>query len=447
MSSDGSVEAPSPPAPALSAGFERLDTLVRVTTIQSWVYLATLFAVGVAAVAFAVFYRVPTKVMGEGILLIEDDAITQVRAQATGRLVGLRVKLRDPVAREMVIGEISQDDLKDAIHEAELKLKDLEDEHLELTRFEHGEQETHGTAMDRVAQATGQANKSAEHKLTIAERMNESTNRLRMQFVLGDLQLLESREKMFGIRDDINKGITRLAELDLEKTKAVNARLKAQLDRRLKIKQLQQKLTIDREKMARTSRIVSRFSGTVAQVVSTRDELVREGAPVVLLHSPKSELGVDDEEGAYDSIVFVPAGEGKKINKDDVVEVSPATVKRAEYGFIRGHVVSVSELPATKLAMESALQHSELVDTFLKRYAPGVVLRVHVKLDEAKTPLPPEFARAAARGTNRYEWSSSYYGRTRPLKTGTMCQAAIVVDNRRLISLVLPWTKELLGAN
>ena len=110
--SDGSVPAPGPATSAPSPGFERLDTLVRVTTIQSWVYLATIFAVGMAAVAFAVFYQVPTKVTGEGILLIEQDTISQVRAQATGRLVRLRVKLGDHVEPEQAIGEISQDDLE-----------------------------------------------------------------------------------------------------------------------------------------------------------------------------------------------------------------------------------------------------------------------------------------------------------------------------------------------
>ena len=32
-----------------------------------------------------------------------------------------------------------------------------------------------------------------------------------------------------------------------------------------------------------------------------------------------------------------------------------------------------------------------------------------------------------------------------PLKTGTMCEAAIVVDQPRLISLVIPWLKEASG--
>ena len=74
----------------------------------------------------------------------------------------------------------------------------------------------------------------------------------------------------------------------------------------------------------------------MTQVLGARDELVREGGPIVLLHSPKAELGTDDEELEYDAVVFVPAGDGKKIDENDVVEVSPTTVKREEHGFIRG---------------------------------------------------------------------------------------------------------------
>ena len=54
--------------------FDQLDTLVRVTTVHGWVYLAVLFAVGVGSIAFAFLYQVPTKVNGEGLLLTERDA-------------------------------------------------------------------------------------------------------------------------------------------------------------------------------------------------------------------------------------------------------------------------------------------------------------------------------------------------------------------------------------
>jgi HlyD family secretion protein len=440
----GSIQATNSSS---SAGFERLDTLVRVTTIQSWIYLATIFSVGLAAVVFAVFYKVPTKVMGEGILLIKRDAIAQVRAQATGRLVGLRVKLGDHVEPNQAIGVISQDDLKDAISEAESKLEDLQEEDRAHAQLEQREKETHGRAMEQVKQATGLELKSSQEKLTIAERLKVGTDKLRLQFYTSDVETLQAREKMFDIVNDMHKGDTRLAELELDGTKAENVRRRAKLDRELKIKQLVRKLELDRDKMTRTSVVVSRFSGTVAQVLSARDELVHEGAPIVLLHSPKAELGTDDEEERdYDSIVFVPAGDGKKIDIKDAVEVSPTTVKREEHGFIRGKVVAVSELPATKMAMESALQHPELVDTFLKRYAPGVLLRVHVKLEEANESERGHGGRGGSHGDNHFEWSS-ISGYSQDLKTGTMCQAAIVVERRRLIFLVLPWIRAIMEPN
>ncbi|MGO9468606.1 MAG: NHLP bacteriocin system secretion protein [Isosphaeraceae bacterium] len=430
-----SSSGPAPDASRIS--FDQLDTLVRVTTIQGWMYLTTLFVVFVAASAFAVFYEVPRKVNGEGILLTEKDTLAQVRAQATGRLVDLQVKLGDWVTPDKPIGQIAQNDLRDAISEAESKLEDLKREDRELTEFEKEERQKKDAAIAQLRQAVDQGQDNARDKLRIAQHVLESTDRLRKQKHLGDLDVLESRQKYYEIKDDWYKGESRKAELKLEQVTALLARRRMQLERGIKIRLVETKLALDRKKWERTSRLVSHARGQVAQILSARGELVHEGSPIVLLHAPKEEQGTDDSGPTYDSIVFVPAGEGKKIEVDDPVEVSPATVKREEHGYIKGRVVAVSELPATKLAMEAALAHPELVETFLKRYSPGVLLRLHVKLEEIK-PGPG--------AQNHFRWSSSS-GSAQPLKTGTMCQAAVVVGKRKLISMILPWTKTLVGAD
>jgi HlyD family secretion protein len=245
---------------------------------------------------------------------------------------------------------------------------------------------------------------------------------------------------MYAIQNDLNNGQSRLAELQLTRVTSENQRRRARVQRRLEIKRQETRLRLDREKLDRTSRIVAHVEGTVTQILTAPDELVREGAPVVLLSSPKTDPGTDDPGEPYESLVFVPAGEGKKIDVRDRVEVMPATVKREEYGYIHGTVVSVSELPATRLAMEAALQHPDLVDTFLKRYAPGVLLRVYVHL-ESRRPSTDGGAEdpGEAKG-NPFRWSSRS-GARRPLKTGTMCEAAIVVEQQPLIALVIPWIK------
>ena len=444
--SEGMRPAAGLPLEGARHSFDQLDRLVRVTTIKGWVYLTTLFVVCAAAVTFAVLYQVPTKVNGEGILLIDRDTLSQVRARATGRLVSLRVKLGDLVVPGVLIGEISQNELEDAINEAQAKLKDVEHEDEELTRHEQQERETQAESIERVRRAIHEAQATSRVKLKIAESIAVGDDRLRAQKYLSDVELLESREKLYLIKDDLNKGKSRLAELDLEATKGEIARHRAQLERRLKIQQLKTRLDLDRTKLIRTSRIVSEFHGRVVQVLSAHGELVREGSPVVLLHGPKSDRRTDDDAESYESIIFVPAGEGKKINVGDPVEVSPATVKREEHGFIRGRVVAIWEMPATKLAMEAALEHPELAEAFLKRYAPGVLLRVHVKLEEKGDSSSARASGSLSNRGNRYRWSSSS-GDSQPLKTGTMCQAAVVVDQRRLIKLILPWTKTAVGSD
>jgi HlyD family secretion protein len=444
--SDVPMQASSSPSEVSRISIEQLDTLVRVTTIQSWAYVATLFCVCASAVAFAVLYPVPTKVNGEGILLIERDTLSQVRAPATGRLVSVHVKRGDWVAPDDPIGEISQDELKDAIEEAVAKLADLKLEDQELLAFEQKERETQGAAISKLTEAVMSARQSSQAKLKLAETIVASAERLRADKYLSDLELLESREKVYEVRDDLNKGHSRLAELELDWNKAQYARGRAQVERRVKIRQIETKLALDREKLERNSHIKSHVYGQVSEVLAPNDELTKEGSPVVLLHSPRAERGGDDPDSPYESIVFVPAGEGKKIEVGHKVEVSPATVKREEHGFIRGRVVSVSELPATKLAMEAALAHPELVDSFLKRFAPGVLLRVHIKLEELTPSDMAARGQAGAKLQNQFRWSSSS-GPAQPLKTGTMCQAAIVVKKQRLINLILPWTKTLVGAD
>jgi HlyD family secretion protein len=437
LMSDVPVPASGPTPDSGRIAFDQLDTLVRVTTIQGWMYLTTLFVVFAAAVIFALTYEVPRKVNGEGILLTEKDTLTQVRAQANGRLVELHVQLGQPVTPGMEIGHIAQNDLEDVIRAAEANLADLKRDDRDLTQFEEKERKRKEDAVAKVRHAVLATQTNALDKLKIAQRVINSADRLRDQKHLGDLELLESHQKFYEIKDELFKGDSRLAELDLELATAENVRRRLQLERKLKIGLVETKLALDREKLDRTSRIVCRSRGDVTQILSTRGELVHEGAPVVLLHAPKEELGTDDSELTYHAIVFVPAGEGKKIKASDPVEVSPATIKREEHGFIRGKVVAVSELPATKLAMEAALAHPELVDTFLKRYAPGVLLRVHVKLDESAHHPG---------AVNPFRWSSSS-GSRQPVKTGTMCQAAVVVQKPKLISLILPWTKMLVGAD
>lgn len=442
--SDARTAPSGPPAHVVVATLEQLDTLVRVTTVHAWISLATLFALCLAAVVFAIFYRVPKKVVGDGILLIKHDRLSQIRALGTGRIERLNVALGDEVHPGTEIGRVLQADLQDTIAETRARISELQKEDVLLTEFEGNEKKTQVEAIARLKESITRTIDNAKEGLNVALEILAGSQRLRLISQLSKLDYLKDLQQKYTIQNDLNNGLTKLREVDLTWLTSENQRRRARLQRQLEISRLLTKLKLEEEKLRRTSRIESHAHGTVTQILTAVDQFVQEGAPVVLLSSPKeTQAGTDDVDTAYDSIVFVPAGEGKRIDKGNSVEVMPATVKREEHGFIKGTVIAVSELPATRMAMEAALQHPDLVDTFLKRYAPGVLLRVHVKLQ--RDPPTPESGNVLGQKLNGFLWSSSS-GARQPLKTGTMCEAAIVVKEQPLITLLLPWLKKSLGA-
>ncbi len=283
------IEQPSAPAAAPSrTAFDQLDALVQVTTVRSWIYLSSLFAIGIGAVVFAFLYQVPTKVNGEGILLIELDRLLLVRASATGRLASLNVRLGERVEKGQPIGRIAQEELEDQIHQATARLADLRRQDAELIRFEEAERAGKNAAIARVREAVLRARADSLEKLKLADRLVASANKLRSVKYMGDLELLDSREKLYDVRDHLNQGESRLAELELDIVTSDNTRHARELERRLKIDEQAIRLKLDRDKLERTSRVISPADGRVAQVLCAIGGLVHEGSPVVLLHAPRS---------------------------------------------------------------------------------------------------------------------------------------------------------------
>jgi HlyD family secretion protein len=232
-----------------------------------------------------------------------------------------------------------------------------------------------------------------------------------------------------------SKTAQRQEDLEREPTSEDNSWRNAQRERRLKITQLETRLALDRDKLDRTSRVVSPAAGVVDQFLVAMHEQVHDGAPVVLLHAVRAKQGTENSETPYDAIVFVPADSGAMVHIGDFVQVVPATMRPELHGYIRARIVSVGELPATKLTVEEALGHPDIADALLRRFAGKGLLRVKVKLIEANTRMDPN----GIPRLNRFEWSSSS-GARQNLKTGTMCQAEIVIERKPLIHLIIPWS-------
>jgi multidrug efflux pump subunit AcrA (membrane-fusion protein) len=166
------------------------------------------------------------------------------------------------------------------------------------------------------------------------------------------------------------------------------------------------------------ARVISPYAGQVLELRTSTGSVVNVGSPVVSLEA------LHQGQKKLEAVLFLEAGDGKKVRPGMLAEITPSTVKREEFGFIPSLVTSVSKFPATQQGMMLTLGSEELV----KQFSQSPVIEVRIELVE--DPTSP----------SGYQWSSK--GPDVSIEDGTLCSANIVVEQRRPISLVIPLFKK-----
>ena len=203
---------------------------------------------------FAILFRVPKKVMGEGILLIKHDRLAQIRALGTGRIEDLNVDLLgQDVHPGSEIGRILQKDLKDTISETEARILELKKEDDRLSQFEHKEQDIQEQAIARLRKAIQRTIENSHEGLGVALKIVNGSDRLRLISQLSNLDYLKDLQQKYAIQNELNNGETKLAEVELTRLTSENQRQRAKLQRQLEISRLETRLDLEQKKLRRTS--------------------------------------------------------------------------------------------------------------------------------------------------------------------------------------------------
>jgi len=121
-------------------------------------------------------------------------------------------------------------------------------------------------------------------------------------------------------------------------------------------------------------------------------------------------LTVEASDCPLEAVVYVPAGDGYRVEAGDPVQIVPATAEKRFARHWQGRVQSAGKYPVTHNDMMRSLQSSEWASSLL---AMGPMLEV------VAGECPGE------------KWPSHLY-------SGTPCQARITVDTQRPIEFVLP---------
>jgi HlyD family secretion protein len=399
---------------------EQLDMLMRVTSPIGWLALDTVGVCLFIGLMWGVFGTIPNKVDGKGIL-IRGGSIMQVEAGATGRVTKLDVEVGDVVTQGQPVASISQSGLSLKIENAKALLASLVEQNAKSSKAELENSRSALEALSKERSSTEQSLKDFASQLPPLEQKVKNQEELQAKGLITSSAVLSARNSLFAMQEKIANGRVRLTQITTEEG-TIRKQLQEQSSlRETRIDEARRSISELQGQMEGTSKVVSAYTGRVVEVGVQPGKLVTADVPILTLET----LDTTPLEG----VVFINAGDGKKVEAGMKVRVSPSTVRAEEFGFMVGKVKSISPYPSTPESMMSILGNGRLVQDLSGSSAP---LKVIVSLELDKTTK------------SGFKWSSPN-GPPVGVFGGTLCSGSIVVSERKPIGFVIPLVKETLG--
>jgi biotin carboxyl carrier protein len=189
------------------------------------------------------------------------------------------------------------------------------------------------------------------------------------------------------------------------------------------ITNLQTQIIDCKKKLQASTKVLSEVKGRVVEVVSEVGDCVKPGTAMMRIaregNDVKNLIGV----------FYVPAELGKNLSAGMEARISPSTVKKEEYGYIMGRIVSISEYPVTIRTAAQRLGNLELAKEYIGNKA---CLEVTVDLV------------ADSKTISGYQWST-LSGPPVNIANSTVCDISVVIRKQRPIEMVIPQMKNLFG--
>ena len=187
-------------------------------------------------------------------------------------------------------------------------------------------------------------------------------------------------------------------------------------DQALEINTVKNQITQLQDELLFYSSVVSPINGQVLEVKVNRGEIVEAGVSLLDLEQ------IGEQSKDLEVVLYIPVEEGKKILPGMEAQISPTVVRKEEFGYLVGKVVSVSDFPATFRGMMRTLGNEDLVRQLSGQGSP---IEIHIDLIiDKNTP-------------SGYHWSSPQ-GPPLLIDSGTVCTGSVTVQKQRPIELVFP---------
>lgn len=400
---------------------DQIDDVLRVSTSKEWVATLAIILVLATAGIWAVHGVLPAKASGRGVL-VRTGGLLNVVTLRSGLVFSIDVKVGDTVARDQVIARVAQPMLIDRIAATRLELEQLKRDRASAIELASSNATLQAEAIALERENARREIHELQSQAELAAQQIVVVDQLLAKGLVTRQQTITARQALVAIEQQIAAGRAAIKQFDAQEFAARAEPQRVDVEQREKIRGAELLLASLKTELALSQNVVTPHGGRVIELQVDPGSVVPAQAPI---------LTIQPDAGSLEVMVGVPAYLAKNIAPGLAAEVSPSTVKREEFGFIRGRVTYVAEYPATVAALMRILQNEQLVKSLT---AEGPVTEVRVEMvRDANSP-------------SGFQWSSSR-GPTLSLSSGTLCTVQIVTRQQRPIDLLLPYTKQALGVD
>lgn len=399
---------------------ERTDHLLQITGTWAWLALVALVMMFGAALIWSIFATVPTNVAGSGIVLLNMEGTSAVVAKETGTLTDILAPPGTFVNKGDVLAHVSMDSVLQQAESARVTLANIEKQRQELDAFYEKYMANQGGVYAHQREEYGVLLKDLDQQISARKGILDGMSSLLKSNFVSVLQMQTARDQFMNVVQQRQQALVNDLQVDIQEQTGVNQRIHDlntittnQIQAKNQLNDLEDQLRLG-------SDIRASESGLVVQFPAQLHTIVTAGTTVALI-----EFG----EKRTSAIIYVPATQGKLINKGMRANVSPTTVRPEQYGNIVGYVKSIAAYPATPNDMMRLLNNQTLVTGFSQAGPP-----LEVWIDLKVNP----------KTVSGLDWTSAVGPPTR-ITSGTIATANIVVKKDAPITLVIPFLKKFFG--
>jgi HlyD family secretion protein len=391
---------------------EQLDQLLRVTAPKNWLSLLALFLLLGMAMVWGFTGSLPTKVSGYGVI-VRTGGVLNVVAPAPGMVTSLRARIGDHIRANQVIAQLAQPERMTRIQAAREAIEEVRHERdRSLARLREGAHLEVGAIERQRADIRRQIKEYQDRAVIAADNVTVVDQLLKKGLVTRQA-LIDAQQKQVEVAGKIAQLETDLTQLDAKQFSTESQPLTQDAEMASRLAELERNLAGLTKDLAITANVVSPYGGEVIELKVDAGSMVVAGAPLLSIQPSVKDLEL---------LIYLPAAQAKDAKPGMQVQISPSTVKRQEYGFMRGTVAFVSDYPATPAALMRNFQNEALVSELTNK-GPVTEVRIAMTLN----PTTP----------SGFQWSSSK-GPPITITSGSICTADIVTREQKPIKLLFP---------